>query len=261
MSNNRNPLNLNPNRNVQGLVDKADVGGWAVGLEKRRRQRSSMVRYPWAIPTGAKLRLRASSLVVGIGNPAPSWADESGNGNNATQGVVAMQPTLQSASFARLTFPVVRFDTVDDGMTTPLVVNSGLPFSIFFLCRPTILINANSIVGSMIGWLMGAANGMFCFEFSANAISDPVNASDFFLIEARLVPGQLNGWAYINGRRTALGDPPSSPNYLALGASCDDEFPASCDLAELFYYDRLLTDKEAVQLRRYFQATYNFLKV
>jgi hypothetical protein len=259
--NNRTLWNPNRNRNVQGLVDKADVGGWAVGFEKRRRQRSSMVRYPWASPTGAKLRLRASSLAVGIGNPAPSWADESGNGNNATQGVVAMQPTLQSAAFGRLAFPVLRFDTVDDGMTTPLSVNGLTPYSVFFLFRPATLNNVNSVVGSYIGFLLGILSGQFVGILGADPFYAPVNTTDFFLVEVRVTPGQLNGWACINGRATQLGGPPGYLGTVALGATCEDAYPASCDLAELIIYDRLLTDKDAVQLRRYFQATYNFLKV
>lgn len=221
-----------------------------------------MVRYAWALPSGFKMRLRASQQGVGIGNPIQIFGDESGYGNYGYQGTVSAQPTLQSVSFGRLTFNVARFDTVDDGMTTTLNIADGSPFSVFALWRPANPSVTTSIVGSATrNWMIGTySGGMLCYFGDWSAVGS-VNGTDFVLLEVRVTPGQLNGSAFINGRETGPGGTVQAPLVIALGASGANAYPGGCDLAELIMYDRLLTDKEAVQLRRYFQATYNFMKV
>ena len=247
---------------MQGLVDRASVGGWAVGMEKRRRKRSSLVRYAAAVPTGFKLRLRASSLAVGMGNPVPTWADESGFGNHATQGVAAQQPTLTTTAWGRLSIPVVSFDSVDDGMTTGLNIASGA-CSIF-------IVMVYNAPGMPCAFLCSASNSLWGFSyaygngyFGAGTAAVQTNYLPYALclIDMRVAVGQFAAQMFVNGALAAQAPTVSAPGVLAFGSSGASMSPGGCLIAELIVYNRLLTDSETVQLRRYFQSTYNFLNL
>lgn len=76
---------------------------------------SSSRRVTALLPTdfsGCQLWLRANRGVTLNGATVSAWADQSGNGNNATQGTAANQPTYGSATFAG--FPALDFDGVSD---------------------------------------------------------------------------------------------------------------------------------------------------
>jgi hypothetical protein len=62
--------------------------------------------------SGLKLWLRGDAGVLTSGSSVTNWLDQSGNGNNATQGTGANQPTVVSGALNGL--PVVRFDGIND---------------------------------------------------------------------------------------------------------------------------------------------------
>jgi hypothetical protein len=189
----------------------------------------------------------------------------SGNGNDALQETVSFQPTFEEVTFAGKTFKVARFDTVDDGMVTPLVITAATPFSIFLMWRPADLDMTTSLVSSgSLNWMMGTfGGGMLCY-FSNWTAGAAVNTDDFYLFEVRITPGQPLTWAYLNGVQTELqpyNTGSDAPEQVMLGATGANGYPGGCDAAEIMIYDRLLSDEEASGVRNYFQAEYNFLKL
>lgn len=207
------------------------------------------------------MRLKADSLGLAVGDPVSVWTDESGNGNDATQDTVSMQPTMDVASWGGNSFPVVRFDTVDDGMETPLLLYASIPFSIFALWRPT---DFDVFCGALVSsgsrdWTVGSLNGAFlCYleDWSAYA---PIAAGVFYLVEVRVDPGANTLAICLNGISAVNGGGCVGPDDVKLGASGSNGYPGNCECAEILVYDRFLSEPEAQAVRDYFQAQYNYL--
>ncbi|MGZ4963777.1 MAG: hypothetical protein ACXWC8_14570, partial [Limisphaerales bacterium] len=210
-------------------------------------------------------QFRAAMLPLAVGDPIDVWPDMSGNVYDAWQDTVSFQPTLQSVTFAGKTFRVARFDTVDDGMATPLVIPADAPFSIFALWRPSILGDFSTAIISSgsLDWSMGTfSGGMLCY-FTAWTSGGAVNTSDFFLFEVRIVPGVPPYEVYLNGVQCDINpaEGSSGPEQITFGASGSNCYAAACDCAEIIIYDRFLSDEEAAGVRAYFQDQYNYLKL
>ncbi len=242
-------------------------GWWALWAQKRRRKRAQDVGPdPGFVPEDMQLWLQASSLGEGPGDSVSNWQDDSGNVNDATQISASMQPTLQEVTFAGKTFPVLRFDTVDDGMETPLVIADGTPFSIFVIWRPAVLVGGSSsaiISSGSLDWTMGTyGNGMLCY-FTSWTAGSAVDTTNFFLFEARIVPGVHPYAIYMNGVQAGIEPTAASaaPEQVMLGASGSNNYPGNGDCAEVLIYDRFLSGDEADGVRAYFQSRYNFLKL
>ncbi|MGZ5544399.1 MAG: hypothetical protein ACXWIU_06965, partial [Limisphaerales bacterium] len=242
----------------------ANAATWFAMRQQRRRRRNSAggdVSVP--MPEDFVMRLKANSLSgIAIGDPVSSWPDMSGNGYDATQSTVSMQPTMDVASWGGNSFRVVRFDTVDDGMETSLVLDAGSPFSIFALWRPT---DFDVFCGALVAsasrdWTVGNLNGaMLCYfeDWSGYA---PVAAGAFYLIEVRVDPGASVLAIYLNGNGVGIeGGGCGGPDQVALGASGSNGYPGNCECAEVLIYDRFLSETEAQAVRDYFQAQYNYL--
>ena len=246
--------------NPQPEVDlQAWVWQW---LQKRRRARRGAGP---VLPAGLKMWLNAAVLdPLQTQEGVAVWPDLSDNDNVAEQASEFIRPTLETVSFEGMTFPVVRFNSTDQGMTTPLVIPTDGAFSIFILWRPAAgpAITAAVSSGSR-DWTMGTYNGdMICY-FGGWTAGATITAGDFLLLEVRLTVGQDYSWAFLNGIKTAETGPEAptlSPLQITLGASGSNGYPACCDLAEVMVWDRLLSDEEAIEVRAYFQGRYNYLK-
>ena len=256
-----------PNNSVQSGPASAR-GWWALWAQRRRRARAmSMWKGDAFVPPDCKLWLQAQSLGLNLGDPIAVWGDSSGNENDASQVTVSSQPTFQRVTFAGKTFAVTRFDTVDDGMVTPLVISDPSPYSIFTLWKPADLGVTSSLISSgILNWMVGSYGGELLCYFCDWTMMVPVSGSDFLLVEVRLTPGQDSTYAFINGVQTTVwanraGVGTAAPEQVMLGASGENGYPGGCDTPEIIIYDRLLSEEEAWGVRRYFQAKYNFLKL
>lgn len=67
--------------------------------------------------------LKADSLSLSDGDPVGTWADSSGNANNATQSTSAQKPTYKATILNSL--PVVRFDGTDDNLNLATNITDG----------------------------------------------------------------------------------------------------------------------------------------
>ena len=80
---------------------------------------------------GSAVWLKANAGVTADGGSVSSWADQSGNGNNATMAVKARQPSLISRGMSGK--PVIRFDGAQSlALTKPVSPNT---FTVFVVGR------------------------------------------------------------------------------------------------------------------------------
>jgi hypothetical protein len=257
-----------PKQMGDGASVSVSAAAWFAMQRNRRRRRKAAASGAGSaaeMPGDYVAQFRAAMLPLSVGDPVDVWPDMSGNVYDAWQDTVSSQPTLQSVNFAGKTFPVVRFDTVDDGMATPLVIPAGAPFSIFVLWRPSVIVGStNAIISSgSLDWSMGTySGGMLCY-FTNWTSGGAVNTSDFFLFEVRMVPDVPPFEVLLNGVQCGTEPVPgtSGPEQVTFGASGYNGYPAACDCAEIIIYDRFLSDEEAEDVRAYFQDQYNYLKL
>jgi hypothetical protein len=112
--------------------------------------------------TGLKLWLKADSLVLSDGDPVGTWADSSGNGNDATASG-GDKPTYKTAIVNGL--PIVRFDAAfPNRMFFPTVTVSQ--FTIFVVYSVATFNTANYLVGgSGVGVFAGGGGGLGYGEY------------------------------------------------------------------------------------------------
>jgi len=250
---------------IDGSPVSANAARWFALQQQRRRRRNSSGSgsdFVVTMPEDYVMRLRADTLGLTVGDPVSFWTDLSGNGNDATQDTVSMQPTMDVASWGGNSFNVVRFDTVDDGMETPLFLAASNPFSIFALWRPT---DFDVFCGALVSsssrdWTVGNLNGgMLCFFENWSAYAT-VAAGVFYLVEVRVDPGAGTLAIFLNGNAVGIeGGGCVGPDQVMLGASGANGYPGNCECAEVLTYGRFLSDTEAQAVRDYFQAQYNYL--
>ncbi|MDB6059175.1 MAG: hypothetical protein JWO95_3019 [Verrucomicrobiales bacterium] len=261
-------MQLRPKRMSEGQSVSVSAAAWVAMQRNRRRRRNAAASGAGSaaeMPGDFVAQYRAAMLALSVGDPVDVWPDMSGNVYDAWQDTVSCQPTLQSVAFAGKTFPVVRFDTVDDGMATPLVIPAEAPFSIFVVWRPSVIVGStNAIISSgSVDWSMGTfSGGMLCY-FSNWTSGGAVNTSDFFLFEVRISSADQLCAVFLNGVQCGAEAEPglSGPEQVTFGTSGSNGYPAACDCAEIIIYDRFLSEEEAEDVRAYFQDQYNYLKL
>lgn len=82
---------------------------------------------------GLKLWLKADSLALNDGDAVGTWADQSGNGNDATQGTAANKPTFKTGLLNG--WPIVRFDGTNDSLNLPNFCSAFAEGEIFVVVK------------------------------------------------------------------------------------------------------------------------------
>lgn len=78
--------------------------------------------------SGLKVWLKADGLVLADSDPVTTWADQSGNGNDVTQGTAGFKPLYKTNIQNGL--PIVRFDGTDDVLTAGFTITYGTIFAV-----------------------------------------------------------------------------------------------------------------------------------
>jgi hypothetical protein len=117
--------------------------------------------FPTAVP-GLRLRMEADYGVTTSGNFVTAWADQSGNGFNATQGTAAKQPTLTAGNVsANGLYPAIRFDgikdiTTGDSLASTAQLQSPISAGTTFF----VVYSAESNGAEQLPFLFGQAGGI-----------------------------------------------------------------------------------------------------
>jgi hypothetical protein len=213
--------------------------------------------------SGLQMWLDADQIVGLVDNdPVATWADASGNANDATQGTAANRPIYKTNIVNGK--PVVRFDNTNDGMTTPLTLAN--PYTIMYVgYYNNADANRRAIQGQVQNRFLGPYSGRWqVYTGSFLPLGLPLPRTNF-VVHGMSQTSEIAGWflydsggfpisgllaANATGTLTAIG-------AIALGASGAFAEPFGGDMAEAVFYNRLLTDEEGRGLLQYFINKYD----
>jgi len=199
-----------------------------------------------------------------------AWADQSGNGNNASSSEATRPTFVSNALNAK---PVLRFDGSGQKMALTSSIG-GIAYSIFIVCK-----NNDNIKGSMYLWSLGlysryiavitdsnynenARNKFILAEYDAGDGQEPsviawstASATNSFFIGTAMQNG--GGKAYLNGSGgvDSLGTLALNNTFNSLGGY-GFGFDINGDVAEIISYNRTLTNTERQQVEGYLNAKY-----
>jgi hypothetical protein len=220
---------------------------------------------------GLSLWLKADAGVTLSGSNVTAWADQSGNGNNASSSI-GTRPTLVSNTLNSK--PVLRFDGAGQQMALTSSIG-GTEYSIFIVCK-----NNDNTNGSMFFWatdenygkyiavitdenfnasarnkfLLSEADAGAGGEGSVIAWSSASANNDFFIGTATQNGG---GKAYLNGYggTDSLGTFEQSNTFDLIGGY-GFGYELDGDVAEIIAYNRVLTTPERQQVEAYLLSKY-----
>jgi hypothetical protein len=216
------------------------------------------------VPAGPALWLIATTVSSGLGNPVSLLPDSSGNGNNATQGSVPLQPVLRSIGGN----VYVQFD----GTTTlnlTASVAGGSQFTLYAVWRDQ---TAAPVLGGVLGGNTGATNfaplfyrvffphPFYNWGYENNGTGSgffPVAGSGFGLYS--ICRDGTNLFGAIDGFLPTSATATTSAALAPLTAVASDGVPTNFGTGELFeliVYNRVLTALEDAQVATYLAHKY-----
>ena len=254
--------------------------GWLIGRNKGFQ--------PNTIPN-MRLWLDATRINQANNTAVATWADQSGNGYDATQGTSAARPTYIASGLNGL--PVVRFDGTDDVMSIPSST-STFKFlhsdvsTIFIVAKAGVVTDPNtrygflgtngggntSVVGININWddrasqslnnaiRTGVTNGVGWRTL--NTENNYFAANTFGILTVRTDPANatplersiLNfngGTDRKNNIENSTLSTANSAQDVAIGSGGASAFVLNGDIAEIIVYNRALNTSELAQVHRY----------
>lgn len=231
-------------------------GGIGIGIGEFGSRLSSSALPTPPVP-GPALWLRGDDAPNSSGGLAvPLWKDVSGNGNDATQAVVASQPTGVSNQING--HAAVVFDGVNDGMITPLNLLAG--YTIF-------LVGKNQTLGGRI-IQSGTLNRVLVY----NRTNDSVYVGSDVVADTTVYPGinfaigslvintssgSISSW-HLNGvDRTVMTNLGGNDwGVVTLnGTGIESEF-ANSTVAEILIYPTALSDADRQTAQSYLGTKY-----
>jgi hypothetical protein len=204
-----------------------------------------------------------TSAAVADGDPVGGWQDQSGQGNNATQGTAAAKGTLKLNVLNGKA--VVRGDGVDDYLTHA-ALTLGTTHTVFLVTQWPTATQAGILLGSDTANYGPYTNGSSTLNYSVsnpnpqqacNVAFAPANATWYVLGIRR---NGLTVRFYKNGAQLGTdqtlspnNNDPYSPTTLFAGGN---SFFQAIDLAEVLYYNSALSDANVTNVLNYLNGRY-----
>ena len=221
--------------------------------------------------SGLSLWLKADAGVTTSGSNVTAWADQSGNGNNATT-IEGIQPTFVANTLNSK--PVLRFDGSGQKMSLGSYIG-GTEYSIFIVCK-----NNDNVNGSMFFWTTDENFGLYIASITAASYNASAR-NKFILSEADAGGGEGDsiiawsstavnnnyfigtaiqnggGKAYSNGSggTDSLGTFGAENNFNLIGGY-GFGYELDGDVAEIISYNRAVTGTERQQVEAYLNTKY-----
>jgi hypothetical protein len=162
--------------------------------------------------------LRSDLGVTESGGVVSTWADQSGNGHNFTQGTAANRPAYNATGGPNST-PSILFDGANDGLinsTLNLPAPATTPTFFWLIFRQVTWTNTDRV--------FSAATGMFLGQNSASPGLRPVNAANGTLNNSLPINTYTRGEVFFNEDTTDYSK--FGGAAAATGADCGNTDPA-----------------------------------
>ncbi len=242
--------------------------GWLIGRNKGFQ--------PNTIPN-MRLWLDATRINQANNTAVATWADQSGNGYDATQSTTAARPTFIASGLNGL--PVVRFDGTDDrlalGSSALGMLRNVAGATVFVVVKYSNTAGANrtsffiSLGGStsarvqirttttpkyqVIGRRLDADSSQNVASSQDTSTTNFVIHSAFFNYQNTLLQQYINGT--LDGQKTdfqtAGNTSDTSSNTILIGTDGALSAYLNGDIAEIIVYNRALNTSELAQVHRY----------
>ncbi len=220
-----------------------------------------------------RLWLRASDLNLADTNPVATWTDQSGYGNNATQGTAANRPAFRTNILNGQ--PVIRFDGVaspnNDYLNLPFILNPINPYTLVAVAQVNNTTNTYSIVQQrdtpgMGRTLLGINNTANVYSFLGGATrnSDTTVVANTPYLLITTWTGNLNG-THRHFRNGIDNTPATNPTFnaetadgvwlLGVGKNLTSNIWPG-DMAEIIVFDRVINEAERTLVFNYLNAKY-----
>lgn len=206
---------------------------------------------------GLKLWLAADAIEgLSDDDPVATWADASGEGNDATQAAAGLTPTYQESELNDL--PVVRFDG-SDWLGFPALFLDD--FSMFFVVKQA---GDNGLLGRQADSapqirIGQGANKLSTFDGSNNPLSDALGVAQGqwslveFVRSGTTISFFQNGTAYGTGTMVNSGDIGRKFDQLCAIVSV---IPLNGDMAEVAVYNVALSTENREAFEGYAMTKY-----
>lgn len=218
---------------------------------------------------------KSDAGVTSSGGLVSSWADQSGNGNNAVNATSGQQPSLISNAVAGK--PALRFDGIDDSLISVTGALTGnTPHTIFLVSKFTsasafaggaVLYsgtaggNQNSTLGSQKDgrlWVGGyGEDDATPYSNSAGDLASNVGTTQFRLTEKLYSAGNFKG--YLDGVKVIDGNGATynlGNTETGVGRQFDTGTYYAGDIAEVLIYNTALSDSDRTAVEAYIAGRY-----
>lgn len=184
-------------------------------------------------------------------DPVSTWADQSGNGNDFTQGTGTSQPLYKVNILNSL--PAVRFDNTDDGMISNMNVTGA--FSIFFVYSSQATSGFHrALQGETANWLFGPYSGKHQIyrgdSFGLFMVGPNVSAGTPVLVT--IIRDGTGSIDFRVDQTDIVNAFAEAPGELVLGGAGGAFVePMNGDVFELVVYDAALSDTDRDDVEDY----------
>lgn len=213
--------------------------------------------------TGLVLWLDADAITgLNDGDPVATWEDQSGQDNDAAQGLSTVRPSYETNELNGL--PVVSFDGIDefdDNLQTPDFAGGSLSsFTVFLVQR------YRSSFGTQEGSFDGESD-LQCYLFRAtdnnssycnngSQIGPATGATNSWHVLCAVVDGASSRLRYNAGTAATGTLSATSLTRATLGIRGNGQDAADVDIAEVLIYDSALSTSDEEDVRDYLITRY-----
>lgn len=206
---------------------------------------------------GLSLWLKADAGVTLSGSDVTAWADQSGNGKNATP--ITASPTITTINSKNF----VRFNGVDQALSGSNVI-SAIPCTIISVVRWRSFKGIDMWFqqnGGEDNVALYAGDSFAWRVFNGADLDSTYSEWDFDVTQLAItiVNGE-NSAHFYNGAAAGTGDSgdrtPAGNYYLSYWAGGGEDKYRHFDIAEIIIYNRVITTTERQQVEGYLNAKY-----
>ena len=215
-----------------------------------------------SIPKAGLKSWHRSDLGITLnGSTVSSWADQSGNGFNLDQGTGSKQPLFESGALNGL--PVITLDGVDDYLRCASFT-CAIPYSKFIVVKIISWTGYDFIYNG--GGLINSVNMLFPSPtvsmasggaYSNESLSFGLGA---FALLATKMAGSSGSYLQKNNDAktdvTGIGNGSDSAFNLGIYSNLFS-YAGNISVAEIIQYDRVLSDGEDLQVKKWLNSRYN----